>query len=212
GRHRARLGRRADRTFTSADAHLLQRPSTRPGDRLRRSAGPLRSGTAHRLRRGGNGQRLFLLHLCATLPPRLCFLAALVAMTLALAAPVSSALAQQPQGWADAASPEYKQHMDNGVKLYQDKNYEAAIAEFTAAYRVKAKASPLLNISLCHKALFQYPKAIEALETALSKHGDTMEASDKKAAQDAIAEMRALLAYGKVEVRPPNAIASLDGA
>jgi hypothetical protein len=101
--------------------------------------------------------------------------------------------------------------MDYGVKLYQDKNYEAAIAEFQAAYKVRPKASPLVNISLCYKGQFNYLKAIAALETALAKHSDTMSDADKKAATDAIAEMRGLLGYVTVDVAPPTAVVTLDG-
>jgi hypothetical protein len=108
-------------------------------------------------------------------------------------------------------SDAYRQHMEYGVKLYQDKNYQAAVAEFEAAYRVRPKASPLINISLCYKGLFIYPKAIAALETALAKHPDSMSDADKKAAQEAIVEMRGLLAYVTLDLSPPNAVVTVDG-
>lgn len=101
--------------------------------------------------------------------------------------------------------------MDNGIKLYQDGNYLAALVEFRAAYDARPKASPLVNIALCYKAKFNYPKAIETLETALARHGDTMDASDKQAAEGAIADMRALLAYASVELTPKQATLLVDG-
>lgn len=101
--------------------------------------------------------------------------------------------------------------MSNGVKLFQDKNLTAAIAEFQAAYTAKPKASPLINIALCHKGMFNHPKAIAALETALARHGDAMNPEDKKAAEDAIAEMSALLAHVTVSVSPRHATLSIDG-
>jgi Tetratricopeptide repeat/PEGA domain len=110
-----------------------------------------------------------------------------------------------------AQSDAYKQHLDNGVKLYQDQNYQGAIVEFEAAYQERPKASPLVNLALCYKKLFKYPKAIATLETALAKHGDTMEASDKQAARDAIAEMKQLLGYASVRVSPPGATVTVDG-
>jgi hypothetical protein len=128
------------------------------------------------------------------------------ALCAALAACV--ALAPSP---AHAQADEYKQRMDKGVKLYLDKNYEAAIVEFKAAYSARPKASPLVNISLCYKSLFNYPKAILALEEALAKHSDTMDEPTKKAAQDAIVEMRDLLAYVTVQVSPAQATVTIDG-
>src|SRR5690349_18824054 len=97
---------------------------------------------------------------------------AAIAIVCVLAPAVAAA-----QTDAEAA---YKQHMKNGVKLYQDANYRSAIAEFEAAYAAQAKPSPLINIALCEKALFHYPRAIEALERALSKHEAQLTPADKK--------------------------------
>src|SRR6185295_16344267 len=62
-----------------------------------------------------------------------------------------------------------------------------------------------------YKAQFNYPKAIQILEKALKEHGDTMDAGDKKAAEDAIREMRSLLAYVNVKVTPNAAVVTVDG-
>ncbi len=109
-----------------------------------------------------------------------------------------------------SSADSYKQHMSNGVKLFNDSNFGAAIAEFEAAYAERPRASPLLNLALCQKSLFQYPKAIAALERALEHHGDTMEAEDRTAAATAIRDMRTLLGYITVEVTPPNALIFVD--
>ena len=143
---------------------------------------------------------------------------AFAAVALALAgAPRSSRSQPAPSGQPgpgsspDAATDAYRQHMDNGVKLYQDKNYAAAIAEFDAAYKLRPRASPLVNISLCQKGLFNYPKAIAALETALGKHADSMSEADKSAAAETVKDMRALLAQVTIELSPANATVSVDG-
>ncbi|KYF77636.1 hypothetical protein BE11_48100 [Sorangium cellulosum] len=105
----------------------------------------------------------------------------------------------------------YRQHMENGIKLFQDRNYPAAIVEFEAAYKEKPKASPLFNIALAEKALFNYPRAIAALERALAQHRDTMDESDEKTARSAIEEMRALLAQVTIELSPQSATLIIDG-
>lgn len=137
-------------------------------------------------------------------------LAALVAATL-MTAPYAASAQPTRAGAASEDDASYKPHMTNGVKLFQDKNYEAAIAEFEAAYRIRPKASPLVNIALCEKALFRYPKAIARLEKALSEHGDTLTTADKKAAEDAVRELRALLAYVTVRLEPKTATLIVDG-
>ncbi len=100
--------------------------------------------------------------------------------------------------------------MSNGVKLFNDGNFGAAVAEFEAAYAERPRASPLVNLALCYKSLFQYPKAIAALERALELHSDTMEAEDRAAAETAIRDMKALLGYIAVEVTPAHAVLYID--
>ncbi|MGK4001324.1 hypothetical protein WMF31_01770 [Sorangium sp. So ce1036] len=112
---------------------------------------------------------------------------------------------------AHAQVEPYRQHMENGIKLFQDRNYRAAVVEFEAAYKAKPKASPLFNIALAEKALFNYPRAIAALERALAHHRDTMDEGDEKTARSAIEEMRALLAHVTIEVNPPTAALLVDG-
>lgn len=143
--------------------------------------------------------------------PAFAFAVALGA-TCALGMGAGPAFAAPEETPTPSADESYKLHMRNGVKLFQDGNYRAAIVEFSAAYDAVPKASPLLNLALCHKAAFDYPRAIGALEKALANHSDTMDAADQKAAADAVTEMRALLAYVTVRLTPKEATLLLDGA
>jgi hypothetical protein len=132
------------------------------------------------------------------------------APAIASLAAASVVLAPAPApAWAQVEA--YKLHMENGVKLYNDRNYPAAVAEFRAAYEARPNPNPLVNVALCEKALFHYPKAIAALETALARHGEAMDAGDKKAAEDAIREMRALLGTVVVTTKPAGATLIVDG-
>ncbi|MEP7120340.1 MAG: PEGA domain-containing protein [Byssovorax sp.] len=140
--------------------------------------------------------------------------AAMAALCCAITlAPVVSASAQPAAALPPQAAPAdtYKLHMENGVKLFEDRNYDAARAEFRAAYEARPRASPLINIALAHKAEFNYPKAIEALEAALAKHQDTMSAGDIKAAEGELKDMRALLARVHLVVTPASASVTIDG-
>ena len=137
-------------------------------------------------------------------------LAIAIALCVGLA-PLCAAAQTEHESAEAAAVDGYKLHMKNGVKLFQDKNFEAAIVEFQAAYEASPKPSPLFNIALCEKALFDYPKAIGVLEQAVARHGAAMDEADKKAAIEAIDEMRALLAYVTVKITPPQATLRIDG-
>jgi hypothetical protein len=99
----------------------------------------------------------------------------------------------------------YRQRMQAGVRLYKSQDFRGALAEFEAAYQLSPRASPLINISLCQRALFRYPRAITALELALSKHRDSLEAADEAAARRAIDEMRALVGALVVRGLPEGA-------
>jgi hypothetical protein len=113
-----------------------------------------------------------------------------------------------PEG---AANPAYERHMDNGVKLYGEGNYPAAIAEFEAAYAAHPNASPLINLALSYKKQFAYQRAIAVLELALKKHQDTIKPEHKEAAEKEIRELKALLAWVEVKVTPKNAELLVDG-
>jgi PEGA domain-containing protein len=139
--------------------------------------------------------------------------AAMAALCCAITlAPLAAASAQPAAALPQAAAADtYKLHMENGVKLFEDRNYDAARAEFRAAYEARPRANPLINIALAYKAEFNYPKAIEALEKALAQHRDTMGAGDIKAAEGELKDMRALLARVTLVVSPASAKIAIDG-
>jgi len=142
--------------------------------------------------------------------------AALAIAIIGFAAPAISA-AQPAEKPTEPPAPgppasEYKRHLDLGVKLFNDRNFGAAVAEFEAAYRAEPKANPLINIALSQKAQFQYPAAIATLEKALSEHGDTMSEKDRSATGRAILEMKSLLAHLRLEISPAHATVTVDGA
>ena len=101
--------------------------------------------------------------------------------------------------------------MENGVKLFADHNYPAALVEFRAAYDARPNANPLVNIALCDKEMFRYPQAIQALKEALAKHGGAMVPADKQAAEEAIKEMAAILGTVTLAVTPRGATVVVDG-
>jgi hypothetical protein len=103
--------------------------------------------------------------------------------------------------------------MNNGVKLFGEKKWDGAVAEFWAAYREKPVASPLINLALAYKQMKNSPKAIEVLELALAKHRDTMPESQIAAAEREVAEMKALLAWVTVETVPAHGVSLyVDGS
>jgi hypothetical protein len=103
-----------------------------------------------------------------------------------------------------------KQHFRNGVKLYQDGNYSAALVEFEAAYRNKPSPAALQNVALAQKALFRYVAASDTLRRLLDTHAAEIGADDRRAVEEALAELAALLGSVVIRVVPPNAHVTLD--
>src|SRR5690606_7503881 len=100
-----------------------------------------------------------------------CTLAAFVSLnaSLALAEPAPQAAATATPAASESHSAESaavlaaRRHFENGVRLYQDANYSAALIEFEAANELKPGSASLQNIALCQKALFRYAAAAATL-------------------------------------------------
>ncbi len=125
-----------------------------------------------------------------------------VLATLSVLAP--SARAQSPD--------EAKRHFTNGVHLFEDRNFAGALVEFEASFKQNPTAAALQNIAVCQKGLFRYADAIATLERMLHDFGPQLSAEDKKAAEDAMREMSALIGTIVVKVTPSDARVSINDA
>ena len=117
------------------------------------------------------------------------------------------ARAEPPPG----ATGRYEQHMASGKKLLEDESWLAAQAEFEAAYAAQPRAAPLVQIAVCAEAVQRWAQAIAALERALRDHAATLDEVEKKAAEQALAELRAQLGTLVVSIAPPDATLRIDG-
>lgn len=105
-------------------------------------------------------------------------------------------------------------HFQQGVALYQDQNYDAALAEFVGAYGISREPVVLYNMGLTFKSLFRYGEAIETLERYLDESGAKGHpvSKERRAEVEAIvSEMKSLLADVTLVVTPPDAAVRIDG-
>src|SRR5260370_33354875 len=79
--------------------------------------------------------------------------------------------AAAPAAAADAQLDEAKRHFQQGVALYNDGNFSAALAEFEATYAAHPTAGVLYNIGLTQKSLFRYGESIKTLGRYLKEAG-----------------------------------------
>lgn len=133
----------------------------------------------------------------------------LIASSLVLLPLVVHAQATPPVA-EDPALGEAKVHFQQGVALFNDGNFSAALAEFEAAYKIRRSPGVLYNIGLTQKALFRYSEAIASLEKYQSE--ETKITPERRAEVDQlVVEMRALLAEVTFNVEPPGASLLVDG-
>src|SRR6185312_8312204 len=103
---------------------------------------------------------------------------------------------------ADEITQRAHTHFSNGVRLYDGKppDYEAALAEFRAAYAAKPVASIKRNVALCLRGLHRYGEAIDTLDEMLAEGGDTIKPEVRDAARKAINEMTAMVSVVRLRV------------
>ncbi|HEY8927537.1 MAG TPA: PEGA domain-containing protein [Polyangia bacterium] len=130
------------------------------------------------------------------------------------AAPRAVAPTQASSPPTPARLAEARLHFQQGVALFREQNYDAALAEFQGAYGISSEPVVLYNLGLTYKALFRYPEAIETLERYVSESAAKGHpvAKDRRAEVETIvAEMRSLLADVTIVLTPPDAALRVDG-
>jgi hypothetical protein len=118
--------------------------------------------------------------------------------------------AQAPPAAPNPALEEAKRHFEQAVALYNDGDYNAALAEFEASYQAYPSAAILYNVGLTQKALYRYVEAINTLERYLA--GAKSDPKERLAeVRQVIAEMRALLTELTLQITPEGASVAIDG-
>jgi hypothetical protein len=114
-----------------------------------------------------------------------------------------------------AALDEAKRHFTQGVALYNDGNFNAALAEFDAANKAHKSPGFLYNIGLTQKALFRYSESIDSLtrylDEAQREPGKPLSSERVNEVKQLINEMKALLADVALGVDPDGAQVIVDG-
>jgi hypothetical protein len=137
-----------------------------------------------------------------------CSLPLLFPAAAGLAAPGGGALSA-----GDLKREEGRRHFQQGVALYEERNYAGALAEFQAAYNTAPAPTILYNIGLTYRALYRYPDAIQALQRYLVEgtSDGQLTPQRREQLQRFIEEMKSLLAPITLLVTPPGARVNIDG-
>ena len=120
----------------------------------------------------------------------------LLACSLLLAA--APAPAQAPGAEKDDAA-NARALFDEGVALFAEERYPAALAKFEASYALRPATVVLYNLAGCRKATGDYVGAIAAFEEYLEKRKERLTVNERKDIETQVDEMSRSL--GRIEIR-----------
>ena len=138
--------------------------------------------------------------------------AAFVLSLLLSAACPRSARAQAADAAAEGADVEQaRKHFAQGLKLYKDGDFDAALLQFERAYAVKTNFKVLYNMAQCHFELHQYVEARDTLSRYLKDGAGSIEAERQSAVESDLAELQRRIAHVKLSVNVSGATVYVDG-
>lgn len=104
-----------------------------------------------------------------------------------------------------------RKHFGQGLKLYKDGDFDAALVQFERAYAMKPNFKVLYNIAQCHFELRQYVEARDALSRYLKDGAGSIEAERQSAVQNDLAELERRIAHLTLKVNVTGATVYVDG-
>jgi hypothetical protein len=125
-----------------------------------------------------------------------------------------TAQAQSEDGTSVGESSEVAQarkHFGQGLKLYKDGDFDAALVQFERAYAVKPNYKVLYNIAQCYFELHQYVEARDALARYLRDGEGSIDAERKTAVENDLGELQRRIAHLKLLVNVSGATVYVDG-
>jgi tetratricopeptide (TPR) repeat protein len=116
------------------------------------------------------------------------------------------ALLPTTTAWGDAA-PDLqmaRKHFQSGTKHFDLGEYDAALADFKEAYRIKDDPVLLYNIAQCHRMLHHNEEALRAYRTFLSRATDSAHRADVEQKVAALEE--AIDKQNRASNLPPSSV------
>jgi hypothetical protein len=131
----------------------------------------------------------------------------------ALAISLSSAKSASAEAPAteDTATTEARQHFADGLRLYKDGDFDAALVQFERAYEKKPNPKVLYNIAQTYFQLREYVEAREAMSRYLEEAGPSIEPERRAQATTDLAQLQKRIAKISLTVNVAGATVLVDG-
>jgi hypothetical protein len=124
---------------------------------------------------------------------------------------LGTSLCATAAGAEEDAMQEAAQRFQKGVELFEEAEYEAALAEFHWAYNLKPHFAVLYNIAQCYYAIGRHGKALSYFTRYLEEGEGQITAEREQEVRDAIAHLEELMAELAVSSTPEGAKVMVDG-
>lgn len=122
-------------------------------------------------------------------------------------------LAQEPAAAEDTGDQEKiedaARRFEQGLALFDAADFKSALAEFSAAYKIRPHFSVLYNIARCYEELHKYDVALDYYDQYLDEGGSEVE--DRADVEATIEGLQNLVATVTVKSAPPGADIFVDG-
>jgi hypothetical protein len=92
---------------------------------------------------------------------------------------------------------------ERGVQLYEAENFDGALVEFNAAYKLSNNFKILYNIGICQNAMKDYVGATETFTKYLAEGGDGLSEARKADVQERLSKLALMVARVKVKTDAP---------
>lgn len=104
-----------------------------------------------------------------------------------------------------------RKHFSQGLKLYKDGDFDAALVQFERAYAVKPNFKVLYNIAQCDFELHQYVEARDTLTRYLKDGEGLLDAERKAAVENDLSELQHRIAHISLTANVTGATVFVDG-
>lgn len=104
-----------------------------------------------------------------------------------------------------------RKHFNQGLKLYKDGDFDAALVQFERAYAEKANFKVLYNIAQCYFELHQYVEARDTLARYLKEGAGQLDAERQIRAESDVTDLQKRIAHLTLTVNVTGATVYVDG-
>lgn len=104
---------------------------------------------------------------------------------------------------AARAEDEALVRFERGVQLYEAENYDAALVEFSSAYRLSKNYKLLYNIGICQMATREYAAAADSFRQYIAEGDNELTDARRKDVQDRLSKLALMVARVRITSNAP---------